>query len=398
MSLQQPVRCLSFVLAFSCAAGCTSRANPPSTGAPGTGGNASNGGSPTGGNAATGGGDAATDGAVATTGTDGGATTAADLGPAAPAPKHHRCAWMNDDIALGKASLAANADFFDAVHPYWWSLASSSGTLSPTRWADDATVVAIAHQHAMKLMPLVYGGNNVAVIRAVIGSAASISAHVSALAQLAAAHGYDGIELDYEHLWSAGDRAGYTALVTQLASALHARGMQLSLAVPAIAVDNGQNGYDFAALVAGGADVVHLMGYDFHYTGSSHLGPLAPLGWIDAVAARVQTLGLGAHFVLGIANYGVGSGWYVNSSDAIKQCGSGYATATTHMQSCSFGSYASGIAPHCTTPKGDLWFEDGASIGEKAQTARAHGLRGVAYYSLGGEAPGLFDALRAAYP
>jgi spore germination protein YaaH len=68
------------------------------------------------------------------------------------------------------------------------------------------------------------------------------------------------------------------------------------------------------------------------------------------------------------------------------------------MSSCPYGDYAPGIAPHCTTAKGDLWFEDGASIAEKAQTAKTHSLRGVSYYTLGGEPPGLFDGLRAAYP
>jgi chitinase len=304
---------------------------------------------------------------------------------------------MNDNIDLGKASLAANAAFFDAVHPYWWQL-NADGTVKATSWVDDAAVITTTTSHSIKLMPLIYGGDDVSAIRSVISSPATMASHVQTVAQLAVAHHYDGIEIDYEHLWSASDRPAYTAFITQLAAALHAQNKELSLAVPAIAVDNGQNGYDFTALVAAGADVIHLMGYDFHGIGSDHLGPLAPIGWIDAVAARVEQLGLSSHFVLGIANYGVGSGWYVNSSDAITQCGSNYATSTTHMSSCPYGSYAAGIAPHCTTAKGDLWFEDGASMAEKAQTAKTHGLRGVSYYTLGGEPAGLFQGLSAAYP
>jgi spore germination protein YaaH len=236
------------------------------------------------------------------------------------------------------------------------------------------------------------------LIRNVISSPTTIAAHVQTLTNLAVSHNYDGIELDYEHLWNASDRPGYTALVTALATSLHAQSKELSLAVPAIALDNGANGYDYAALVAAGADVIHLMGYDFHGTTTDHLGPLAPLGWMDAVAARVQQLGVGSHFIMGIGNYGVGSGWYANSHDAIQLCGSTYSTTTDHMSTCSYGEYAAGTAPHCTTSKGDIWFEDGTSMGEKAQAAKTHALRGVAYYSLGGEAPGLFDALRSAYP
>jgi spore germination protein YaaH len=247
-------------------------------------------------------------------------------------------------------------------------------------------------------MPLVYGGGDATAIRNVIASPAAITAHVQALVNLVVSKSYDGIELDYEHLWSASDRPGYTALVQQLAAALHANGKELSLAVPAIDVDNGQSGYDYAALAAAGADVIHLMGYDFHGLGSPHMGPLAPIGWVDAVAARVQQLGIASSFVLGIANYGVGSNWYANSATVVSQCGAGYSTTTDHMLTCSFGVYTAGISPHCTTAQGDVWFEDGASIAEKARTAQARGLHGVAYYDLGGEAPGLFDALRAAYP
>jgi chitinase len=321
-------------------------------------------------------------------------------GPSAPTPQtlsHHRCAWLNDNVALGTAALQANAGFFDAVHPYWWTL-GPTGNVNTTSFTDDATITATARAHSIKLMPLVYGGDDANTIRNVLKSDSAIATHAAALVQLAVSHQYDGIELDYEHLWDAGDRAGYVALVSQLAKGLHAQNKELSLAVPAIAVDTGSSAYDYAALVAAGADVIHLMGYDFHYVGSSHLGPLAPLGWIDAVAARVQSLGLQESFVLGIANYGIGSGWYANSADAIGLCGSGYSSSTNHMATCSFGVYDAGLAPHCTTPKGDIWFEDAASAAEKAKTAKGHALRGVAYYTLGGEAPGLLDAIKAQYP
>ena len=326
-----------------------------------------------------------------------GAGGSADGGAPAQQLSHRRCGWMNDDIALGKASFAANADFFDTIHPYWFTL-NADGTLTATSWADDAAVIATAHAHKVALMPLVYGGDVAASIRNVISSPAAITAHVNLLVQLAVSRQYDGLEMDYEHLWQASDRAGYTALMVALAQALHAQGKTLSLAVPAIPVDNLQNGYDYAALAAGGVDVVHLMGYDFHSISSDHLGPLAPLGWIDAVAARVQQLGIAKSFVLGIANYGVGSGWYANSGDLITQCGPNYATTTDHMLTCPYGTYTAGISPHCTTARGDVWFEDLASMTEKANSAAAHGLRGISYYTLGGEPAGFFDAMRAVYP
>ena len=406
MVFSRTTRCLSIALACAWIAGCSSAKHQapvasdtpsangdsptPGSSTPGTGGNGT---APSG----------ATDGGVATVPADGGTTGApADGGTGATTPPpvtvaHHRCGWMNDDIALGKQSFLANIDFFDAIHPYWWTL-TASGNVTATNWVDDATVVSASAAHKIKVMPLVYGGDDASMIRSVFATPAAIAAHVQVLVNLAVSHHYDGIELDYEHLFSGSDRPGYTALVTQLAAGLHAQGKELSLAVPAIDVDYGIDGYDYKAIVAGGVDVVHLMGYDFHYTGSDHLGPLAPLGWIDAVGQRVQAAGLGSHFLLGIGNYGIGSGWYANSADAIAMCGANYPTTTTHMQTCPYGVYTAGLSPHCTTSKGDIWFEDAASMAEKVQSAKAHGLRGVSYYSLGGEPAGLFTSVRAAYP
>jgi hypothetical protein len=139
------------------------------------------------------------------------------------------------------------------------------------------------------------------------------------------------------------------------------------------------------------------MGYDFHALGG-HLGPLAPIGWLEAVGARVEQLGVGGKFLLGVGNYALGDGWYTSSGDAVTLCGAGYPTTTTHMQTCSYGHQDPGVAPHCNSAKGELWFEDAASMAEKAQLAKRHGLKGIAYYTLGAEPPGWTAAINAAFP
>jgi spore germination protein YaaH len=317
----------------------------------------------------------------------------------ARAPSHHRCGWIGaDSAAVGTTAFATHADHYDAVHPVWFT-ANADGSVHANAYADDATVVATAHARHIELMPLVYGGDDASIVRGIIASAALTNAHVQALMSLVLNRDYDGLEIDYEHLWSASDRPGFVAFIGQLTAALHARGKTISLAVSPIDVDNGQNAYDYGALMGGGVDVMHLMGYDFHYLGGDHAGPLAPLGWLDAVAARVQALGIADRTLLGIANYGIGSGWYAAAGDVVKRCLAGsYLTTTSHMASCPYGSYAAGLAPHCTTSQGDAWFEDALSAAEKARTVAAHGLRGVTYYTIGAEPPGYLDALRAVFP
>jgi spore germination protein YaaH len=322
--------------------------------------------------------------------------------PAAPTPApplHHRCGWIGGDTAdTGAATFAANPDFFDAVHPVWFN-ANADGSVTPNTHADDNRIVTVARAHHVLLMPLVYGGDDGSIVRSIMSSPGSISAHVDALVNIVMTRGYDGLEIDYEHLWLASDRPTFVALVTQLATALHGKGKQVSLAVSPQTYDDGNSAYDYAGLVHGGADVLHLMGYDFHSMSSDHTGPLAPLGWIDAVGARAASLGIASNVIMGLANYGVGHGWYVSSiAGSIAACGGSYASTTTHMQSCPYGSWTAGTAPHCTTANGDLWFEDSTSIGEKARSAASHGLRGITWYTLGSEPAGFFDAVKSGYP
>ena len=192
--------------------------------------------------------------------------------------------------------------------------------------------------------------------------------HAQALADLVTQHGYDGIELDYEHLWSSADRPGFVALVAQVAAALHAQGKLLSLALPAMDHDDGNNAYDYVALQQS-ADVLHLMGYDFHWLGGPHLGPLAPLGWVSDVVTRVETSGAPAKYVLGVANYAIGDGWYSTAVDAVEKCGAGYfAPDRPHAHLLARPSRGGlGAALHHGS-QGDLWFEDAVSAGEKAPT------------------------------
>jgi spore germination protein YaaH len=311
---------------------------------------------------------------------------------------HTRCGWLGaDTAAAGTASFVAHPDYFDAVHPKWFTL-QPDGTPRGMAFTDDPTVTATARAHHTQLIPLI-DYDDVSYLRGpVLSSPAGIKAHVALLVDLAVKHGYDGLELDYEHLWTAADRAGYVALVQQAAAALHAQNKVLTLAVPAMDHDDGNNAYNYAALAAA-ADVLHLMGYDYHYLGGDHLGPIAPLGWLDAVAARAASIGPAKKFVLGVANYGLGMGWYTSANDAIGRCGGNYTSVDTHMAHCPYGVRTPGRAPHCTTAsQGDVYFEDADSVREKAAMAKSHGLGGISYWTVGDEPAGFFAAVQASYP
>lgn len=362
------------VVTSGCGGGSSSPSETSSTGAPGT-----------------------NSGTTTSSGSAGGSGASTPSSPGSSTHSaHKRCAWIGaDTFDAGKATFLANPDWFDAIHPVWFSL-TADGTPKANQFVDDADIMAAAKAHGVKVIPLV-DGNSTTYMRAAMASASTIASHAQTLATLAQSHGYDGLEMDYEHLWLATDRAPYSALVSAVATALHAEGKVLTLALPALSTENLASGYDYAAL-QGSADVLHLMGYDFHFLGGDHLGPIAPAGWINDVTAYVASLGSPGKYSLGVANYGIGSGWYTNAADAASKCiNNSFSETTTHMTVCPLGHQDAGKAPHCSTAQGDVWFENADSVGEKAGMAAAHGLGGVAYYTLGDEPAGFLDALAASF-
>jgi spore germination protein YaaH len=281
------------------------------------------------------------------------------------------------------------------VHPKWWILNSDGITARKTRNNNNPTVIAAARANGVRLIPLI-AAEGAADIRSMMNDAQKRAAHVQWLVQTAKDGGYDGWDIDYEHLWRAEDRAPFVAFMTELSTAMHAAGLELSMAIGGMAYDTGRHAYDYVALSAA-LDVLHIMGYDYHYTGS-HQGPLAPLGWIDAVLAFAAKTGHIDRFVLGMANYAIAPNFFTNTRDALTRCTSAVSGETNHMESCEFDHYAAGRAPHCSSANGELWFEDLASMEEKMTLVQKHGARGVTYWTLGEELDGFFALVRRYFP
>jgi spore germination protein YaaH len=306
---------------------------------------------------------------------------------------HSHCGWIGADTAdAGRASFAAHADWFDAIHPKWFTL-NSDGSPRTIPFTDDPGITQTARAHQVQLIPLIDSDSS-DYIRAAM---ANPGQHAQQLAALVTQHGYDGIELDYEHLWSASDRPGFIALVSQVAAALHARGKVVTMALPAMDHDDGNNAYDYVQLQRI-VDEMHLMAYDFHSLGGPHLGPLAPLGWVTDVVTRVEKLGAPYKYILGLANYGIGKTVYFDAASIQALCHNNYDRQTDHMATCSLGHQAAGSAPHCTTPYGEMWFEDSVSVMEKVDAATTHKIGGVGFWTVGNEASGMYETLSDVYP
>ena len=325
------------------------------------------------------------------------ATTPTPTAAAAHGPgTHKRCGWIGGGETVGEQSFVAHVAEFDAIHPKWWVLESDGVSVRKAGHWNEPSVIAAARANNVQIIPLIDQDMDPSRLRRMIHDPAKRSAHVQVLVKLVMDNNYDGIDIDYEALWSIDDRAPFLAFMKELGAALHANGKELSMATPGLGSDLHDNAYAYEELVAD-VDSIHVMGYDFHNM-SSHLGPLAPLGWIDAVFARAQATGHPERFLLGLANYAIGSGYFTTTRDALTQCRGAVATETDHMASCPFDHFAAGRAPHCDSGHGTLWFEDVASMIEKIRAAKAHGARGVTYWTVGDELDGFFAMTRSEFP
>ncbi len=337
-----------------------------------------------------------------------------------PSPiAHHRfCGWtmatgyVTPDQDPGYLTFAAHADDFDAVHPAWWHLGADTNTLLPIYGEGELLILMHTTFGGARtlLIPMVAAvdGNQPQLIHQMLYDAAARQSHIQKLVALAVSKNYDGLDLDYEHLPDS-DRDAFSQFAREVAAALHASGKTVSFAVQALTIKSSVWDYDALSAVV---DQLHVMGYDFHGLGSPHPGPVAPLGWIQAHAAYVQSIGRTQKFILGLPNYSIGGpeGSTTNFSStslAAIQLGS-YATTTTHMASCSLlnpgQNWSAGRAPNIvTSAQGHVYFDDIASMEEKVSVAQQAGYGGITYWTIGGEPdrPGpldFFQMVRAHFP
>jgi chitinase len=376
------------------------------------------------------------------------ASCAADYTTAPESADHRVCGWLyaedKDPAAAEEAydTFAAHASELDAVHPTWWRVASpttfanhAEDSAAPYHGFNDPRVIqhTTAGGGSTLLMPMIGASHHADTLNVhrMINDPELRRRHVQALVALVTENGYDGIDLDYEHLdpdhlqsdyapgeTGASEALAFTAFVDEAARALHAVGKTLSLAVPE-RIDPPNRVFDFEAL-SRAADTLHVMAYDFHYSGGPHAGPVSPLGWVEAGVADILSVDEGrraSRFVLGLPNYGMigpevgpGGDGFAHDCEPSSAClaltSGTYETTTKHMEHCdqSNESYLPGRTPNKALPGFEhLFFEDLASLEEKVGVAARGGLGGVTLWGIGGQPVGpagrtYFEMVRSYFP
>jgi spore germination protein YaaH len=296
--------------------------------------------------------------------------------------------------------LASTGQSFKALQAHYERI----GTLYPTYYecapdgsisgGDDPLVTQWAQLRAIRVLPRV-DCQSPTRLHAILTDPATRAAVLAQLGEVAATHGYDGLNVDFE-AGLATDRDALTSFVADLAVILHGQGKRLSVAVSA-ATKLGTTGragfYDYAALGAV-ADTVFVMGWGKHWS-TSVPGALADLPWATQVADFVATMPNRSRYVLGAGLYGMD--WAAGGGAAHP------ATALEHadVQSLIAAVGATPVvdpvanAPHFSYADAagvphDVWYTDAGNLDALIRLAYDRGL-GFGVWRLGREDPAIWE-------
>jgi spore germination protein YaaH len=271
---------------------------------------------------------------------------------------------------------------------------------SPEAQRSSSEIEQLALSHSFALMPSISnfrdGHWDSDQIHHLLTDPAARAAHIAAISTLVQAHGWAGVDLDYESLRSA-DRDGYGSFIHDLSRVLHQTHKRLSVTVHAKTSEpgdwSGAKAQDWRVLGTS-ADEIRVMAYD-HATEDTAPGPIAPLPWVEQALQLAVNEIPRDKILLGLGAYGYDwrSGRNVTSvqwADAEKLVNDYALTPVWDTSSSS---------PWFTYPDGQgephtVWYENARSLQTKIDLARQYQITGVFVWRLGGEDPTLWDALR----
>ena len=315
-------------------------------------------------------------------------------------------------VTLKSTTDGAPAFMVYGWHPYWagtyahlnydynvlthiayfsYEVDTATGSYSTLRGWDTTPLIDYAHQRGVKVMLTVTNFGSERNTKILTDTVKQWTLINTVIAQLKARNG-DGVNFDFETVPSA-MKANMVSFCRRAVRGIKAELplAEISFATPPV---NWSDGWDLEAL-GGICDYLIMMGYNYHWSGSSTAGPVAPLdgeNYDIERSIREDYLDKGvapSRLLLGMPWYGYD--WPVNSS-ARKATTTGTGKSKTYITTLqmvlSYGktfdnetsvpwtSYQDGTQWH------QMWFEDSLSLLLKANYAKKNGLAGVGIWAL----------------
>ena len=307
--------------------------------------------------------------------------------------------------------METNSDQLSAIVPFWYRLSPTDGAAVEVHSAGEGPaavekneVIRRAHENNVQVFALVHnllypdGVKGEKLASDMLLTPDTRSRFVNQLENLIKENGYDGVNLDIEHVYP-NDRDKFSSLVGELYRRLAPQGYKVTVCVPAKKWDDPANTwsgpFDYEAIGRNSHYVV-LMTYDEHGY-SSGPGPVASCGWVSDVAGYACEKIPPEKILLGIPGYGFD--WeeggmhpaYLSYPQAVE-------TAVSRGVGVSWDDRAK--VPYFFYRDDDgrnhqVWFENASSLTHKLEIVDRYALRGIAVWRLGLEDPGVWAVLKS---
>lgn len=306
-------------------------------------------------------------------------------------PSRIQIGWQYGQTAAQFKS-SVSSSLVNVIAPRWYFL-NANGTMSNST---DTSLVSWAHSSGRKVWALAGNRSDPQATHSMLANGSLAKSAASSLAAYAKQYGLDGINLDFENVL-AGDRQSLTAFVADLADKLHQNGAVLSVCVSPDLGTDWTAAFDYAAL-AKSADYVVLMGYDEHWSSDPSPGPVASLPWVTSALDKLLKVTPPEKTILGMPLYS--RDWTLKAN--------GSTSASEDVSIADQNSLVSrlGLSPVWNSAGGQyktsytqngkthsLWLEDARSLTLKYKLGQSRQLAGFAYWSIGGESSGIWQAL-----
>jgi spore germination protein YaaH len=307
-------------------------------------------------------------------------------------------AWTLGDAASLAAAAAAGA--IDEVDFDWYHTQADGSVIAQQ---ENPELVAAARQRGLNVFATVTNSTSSGsafsrdLAAAVQASPDRRRRFIDDLVSLVKRMGYDGVDLDWEALKPA-DRGGFSALVEELAQALHAEHRFLSIAVMPKTSEPGEwdnQKYADWRRIGRAVDEFKIMTYSFSGSWGAP-GPQAPLAWVDRVLTFAERQVPARKISMGLPFYGFD--WH-GGAVAIVSAHRGAALAQAHRATVRRDA-SSQEATMTFSDSGvthTVYFQDKAAVAAKLAALRARHpeVAGISIWVMGQEGSGFWPLITA---
>jgi spore germination protein len=290
--------------------------------------------------------------------------------------------WDYDITTEQFSARAGNAKQMNMLSPRWYFL-SSSGKVSDYT---DQSLLAWAQKNKREVWPLVGNHFNRELTHQVLTTSSLRQQLISQLVGYTETYKLTGLNIDFEDIDPA-DRQYFTAFITELSSALHAKDKKLSVDVPPDLGDDWSEPYDFAAL-ARTADYVVMMAYNETWEGKGIAGPNASLPWVQSHVTRILKKVPKERLIVALPFYTMrwqetGGKLQAESIDMAQSFKDVQSSGIRPTWDARLGLYYVMYRKNGSTYK--IWLEESRSLALKYRAVKQLGAAGVAFWYIGAE-------------